>query len=156
MPGANGAWLFAEVREAWPELPVFVLAADGTVDAAVDAVRRGAADFAVRPVHAGELAHRCARVFRERALRDENAELKERIQGGDGAPGRDEGGEDRLVERLMASEISFEEFEREILVRALGRTRGNQSRAARMLGMTRRTLQYRIEKFDIDTASMRA
>ena len=38
---------------------------------------------------------------------------------------------------------------------AAQRTHGNQSRAARMLGMTRRTLQYRIDKFKIDTASMR-
>ncbi len=61
----------------------------------------------------------------------------------------------RLVRQLMNSEIPFEDFERELLVRALKRTRGNQSRAARMLGMTRRTLQYRIDKFDIDTAPMR-
>jgi DNA-binding NtrC family response regulator len=69
------------------------------------------------------------------------------------APARN--GESDLVERLMSSQISFEQFERELLVHALKRTRGNQSRAARMLGMTRRTLQYRIDKFDIDTAAMR-
>ena len=63
--------------------------------------------------------------------------------------------EDTLVQRLMNSEIAFEEFERELLVRALERTRGNQTRAARMLGMTRRTLQYRIDKFKIDCAEMR-
>jgi DNA-binding NtrC family response regulator len=71
------------------------------------------------------------------------------------AQSADGDGEDNLLERLMNSEIAFEEFERELLVRALKRTHGNQSRAARMLGMTRRTLQYRIDKFDIDTASMR-
>jgi len=60
-----------------------------------------------------------------------------------------------LIRELMQSRIAFEEFEREVLVRALRRNRGNQSRAARMLGMTRRTLQYRIDKFEIDTASMR-
>ncbi len=70
------------------------------------------------------------------------------------APGDDDSG-DGLVDRLMTSQISFEQFERELLVQALKRTRGNQSRAARMLGMTRRTLQYRIDKFDIDTAPMR-
>ena len=69
-----------------------------------------------------------------------------------GSPGREE---DTLVQRLMNSEIAFEEFERELLVRALERTRGNQTRAARMLGMTRRTLQYRIDKFKIDCAKMR-
>ena len=65
------------------------------------------------------------------------------------------GGNGVLVEQLMGSQITFEEFERELLIKALKRTRGNQSRAARMLGMTRRTLQYRIDKFDIDTAPMR-
>ena len=71
------------------------------------------------------------------------------------AGGPDRNGETDLVERLMSSQISFDEFERELLVHALERTHGNQSRAARMLGMTRRTLQYRIDKFDIDTAAMR-
>ncbi len=61
----------------------------------------------------------------------------------------------RLVDRLMNSEIPFEQFERELLVRALRRTGGNQTRAARLLGMTRRTLQYRIDKFSIDTAKLR-
>ncbi|MCZ6786268.1 MAG: helix-turn-helix domain-containing protein, partial [Planctomycetota bacterium] len=60
-----------------------------------------------------------------------------------------------LVSKLMNSEIPFEEFERELLTMALQRTNGNQSRAARMLGMTRRTLQYRIDKFKIDTAEMK-
>ncbi|MHC4669568.1 MAG: sigma-54-dependent transcriptional regulator [Planctomycetota bacterium] len=69
--------------------------------------------------------------------------------------GDDENGEGRLVERLMTSELAFEEFEREVLVRALRRTHGNQSRAARLLGMTRRTLQYRIDKFKIDTRTMK-
>jgi len=64
-------------------------------------------------------------------------------------------GEDSLVSRLMNSEIAFEDFERELLVRALERTHGNQTRAARMLGMTRRTLQYRIDKFKIDCGAMR-
>ena len=70
------------------------------------------------------------------------------VQGVGGQNGH--GTEDTLVQRLMNSEIAFEDFERELLVRALERTRGNQTRAARMLGMTRRTLQYRIDKFDID------
>ncbi|MHC4954093.1 MAG: sigma-54-dependent transcriptional regulator [Planctomycetota bacterium] len=72
-----------------------------------------------------------------------------------GENGTGSGAGDGLVNRLMNSEIAFEEFERELLVRALERTRGNQTRAARMLGMTRRTLQYRIDKFDIDCEPMR-
>jgi len=39
--------------------------------------------------------------------------------------------------------------ERELVVRALRETRGNQVRAARLLGITRATLRKRIERFDI-------
>jgi DNA-binding NtrC family response regulator len=71
------------------------------------------------------------------------------------SPRSETNGDDQLVDRLMSSEIAFDEFEREVLVQALQRTQGNQSRAARLLGMTRRTLQYRIDKFKIDTRQMK-
>ena len=45
--------------------------------------------------------------------------------------------------------ISLEELERDLVVQALERTRFNQTRAARLLGLTRATLRYRIEKFKI-------
>ncbi|MHC4970889.1 MAG: sigma-54-dependent transcriptional regulator [Planctomycetota bacterium] len=78
-----------------------------------------------------------------------------RIGTGVFSPRPESNGEGQLVDRLMSSEIAFDEFEREVLVQALERTHGNQSRAARLLGMTRRTLQYRIDKFKIDTRLMK-
>ncbi|MHC4847814.1 MAG: sigma-54 interaction domain-containing protein [Planctomycetota bacterium] len=74
------------------------------------------------------------------------------------APSNGRGGGDgsTLLAKLLNSEMVFDDFEKEILTRALQRTRGNQTRAARLLGMTRRTLQYRIDKFDIDCGSMRS
>ena len=55
-----------------------------------------------------------------------------------------------LLDRLLCGEINFEEFERQLLLLALRRNKGNQSQTAKMLGMTRRTAQYRIAKFGID------
>ncbi|MGO9268879.1 MAG: sigma-54-dependent transcriptional regulator [Terriglobia bacterium] len=46
-------------------------------------------------------------------------------------------------------EGSWEEHEKAKIVEALSRTNGNITRAAQLLGMTFRTLQYRLEKFDI-------
>ena len=43
--------------------------------------------------------------------------------------------------------ISLDELERDLVVQALERTRFNQTRAARLLGLTRATLRYRIEKY---------
>jgi two-component system response regulator PilR (NtrC family) len=40
--------------------------------------------------------------------------------------------------------------EREFVVQALQKTRGNQTAAGRLLGMSRYQLRYRIEKFGLD------
>jgi transcriptional regulator with GAF, ATPase, and Fis domain len=43
----------------------------------------------------------------------------------------------------------FEEFERQVLAKAMERSGGVIARAAKMLGMSYRTLQYRLEKFGL-------
>jgi DNA-binding NtrC family response regulator len=47
---------------------------------------------------------------------------------------------------IPESGIDIEELERTLIVKALQRSGGNVSRAARLLGLSRRTLQYRLEK----------
>jgi DNA-binding NtrC family response regulator len=44
---------------------------------------------------------------------------------------------------------AVDEFEREIICEALGQTDFNQTRAAEMLGTTRRILKYRMDKLGI-------
>jgi len=46
--------------------------------------------------------------------------------------------------------ISLEEVERDLVRQALERAGGNKSRAAKLLGLSRATLRYRIEKFGLD------
>jgi DNA-binding NtrC family response regulator len=46
--------------------------------------------------------------------------------------------------------IDLEAVERTLIAKALARTRGNVSQAARLLGLTRRTLQYRLEKIQAE------
>lgn len=48
---------------------------------------------------------------------------------------------------LPDSGISLDELEQEMIRQALERTRGNRSRAARLLGLSRDTLLYRIKKY---------
>jgi len=45
---------------------------------------------------------------------------------------------------------AVDEFERDIIAEALGRTHHNQTRAASILGTTRRILKYRMDKLGID------
>jgi Nif-specific regulatory protein len=51
---------------------------------------------------------------------------------------------------LLKSTIA--EFERHIIVSALEQAGGNQTKAARRLGTTKRILTYRVRKYGIDLA----
>jgi len=50
---------------------------------------------------------------------------------------------------LPASGLDLEELERELLCQALERADGNKTGAARLLGLTRDTMRYRLEKYGI-------
>jgi transcriptional regulator with PAS, ATPase and Fis domain len=47
------------------------------------------------------------------------------------------------------SGIVLEEVERQLIISALRRTSGNKSKAARLLGLSRDTLRYRLEKYQL-------
>ncbi|MEJ2576975.1 MAG: sigma-54 dependent transcriptional regulator [Gammaproteobacteria bacterium] len=59
---------------------------------------------------------------------------------------------DRMCFPLDGS-IGLEEIERRLIDEALQRTGGNVTRAATLLGLTRQTMRYRIEKYAIDSAA---
>src|ERR671912_1208528 len=52
---------------------------------------------------------------------------------------------------LPAGGIDLEQLERDLVVQALARTNGNQTRAAALLGLNRDQIRYRIEKFGLKT-----
>lgn len=45
--------------------------------------------------------------------------------------------------------ISFDEVERELILKALEKSRGNQTKAAQLLGLTRSALLYRAQKYQV-------
>jgi DNA-binding NtrC family response regulator len=70
-------------------------------------------------------------------------------EGGSGRVEVATGADGRLAIELPPGGIQFEELEQALLVEALRRSGGSQTGAARLLGMTRDTLRYRLEKFGI-------
>src|SRR6185369_14441566 len=55
MPGRSGIDLLQESLKRWPDVPVILLTAHGTVEVAVDAMKKGAADFLLKPFDRGEI-----------------------------------------------------------------------------------------------------
>jgi two-component system response regulator AtoC len=55
MPGMDGMQLLSEVAKGWPDVPVILLTAHGTVPLAVEAMKAGAADFVLKPFDREEI-----------------------------------------------------------------------------------------------------
>ncbi len=51
---------------------------------------------------------------------------------------------------LPESGVDLAELERDLIRQALERTGGNRTQAAALLGLSRDTLRYRMEKFQLD------
>jgi DNA-binding NtrC family response regulator len=80
MPGGTGLDLLEGVRAVNPEVPVVVMTAFGTVASAVDAMKRGAADYLTKPIDLDELEVLIARTLERRALVAENRELRRQLE----------------------------------------------------------------------------
>ncbi|HSL20373.1 MAG TPA: sigma-54 dependent transcriptional regulator [Vicinamibacterales bacterium] len=80
MPDRDGLELLAELRRINPEVPAIVMTAFGTVKTAVEAMKRGAADYLTKPIDLDELDLLIDRVLERRALVSENAELRRQVE----------------------------------------------------------------------------
>ncbi len=89
MPNMDGMTLLSKLREQDPELPVIVTTAFGDVSNAVDAMRKGAADFITKPIDFDVLSVAIERALEQRAIRLESENLKRQIRdkSGDGLQG---------------------------------------------------------------------
>jgi DNA-binding NtrC family response regulator len=80
MPGGGGLALLEGVRAINPEIPVVVMTAFGTVASAVDAMKKGAADYLTKPIDLDELEVLIGRTLERRALVAENRELRRELE----------------------------------------------------------------------------
>ena len=72
LPGADGLAVLDAAREIDPTLPVIVMTAFGSIETAVDAMKRGAEDFITKPVDPELLRILVARSIERRAGRRES------------------------------------------------------------------------------------
>jgi DNA-binding protein Fis len=56
----------------------------------------------------------------------------------------------QMVERGIQFDEALNEFEKKFIKRVLDRSRGNQSRAARLLGIHRNTLSRKIDLYKLE------
>ncbi len=81
LPEADGIAVLIHAKKANPNTEVIIITAYGTVDRAVDAMKKGASDFITKPVSIEHLKILISKVIRNRQLRDENNYLRKIARG---------------------------------------------------------------------------
>jgi two-component system, response regulator RegA len=119
MPGPSGLSVLQELIRSQPGILVVVLTGYGSIATAVEAMRLGAHDYLTKPCH----ADRILAAFDSEPIAHE--------------------------ELLEFPVPSLARVEHEHIERVLHECNGNVSKAARVLGMHRRTLQYKLAKLPV-------
>jgi DNA-binding NtrC family response regulator len=80
MPGIDGTKVIEAALERYPGIVGIVITGYGTVKDAVDAIKRGAADFVAKPFQFDELMHVLQKALEQRRLKSENAYLRSQLE----------------------------------------------------------------------------
>ena len=80
MPGMSGFEVLTEMQKRHPSLIGIMMTAFSSVDSAVKAMRRGAADYLVKPFEVDQLLLSIEKAINERELKRENQELRRRVR----------------------------------------------------------------------------
>jgi DNA-binding NtrC family response regulator len=80
LPGLDGTRVLEAALLRYPDIVGIIVTGYGTVKDAVDAIRRGAADFVTKPFQFDELLHALTSALEQRRLKSENAYLRSQLQ----------------------------------------------------------------------------
>lgn len=79
MPGADGFRILEKTLQKTSPLPCIMFTAYGSIETAVDAMRKGAFDFVTKPVNFDQLEIVIDRALESKRIKQENHELKQRL-----------------------------------------------------------------------------
>ncbi len=113
MPSMSGVELLDRISKMGKDLPVIMITAYATVETAVDAMKKGAFDYIMKPFSADEIELLVKRALEDRQLRKENSKLREVIRQENSSTDFTIIGEDekmkalmRMIERVANSDVT--------------------------------------------------
>jgi two-component system OmpR family response regulator len=128
LPGMDGLETLRRLREKAAHLQAIVLTGFASIEAAKQAVHLDVVEFLTKPCHLGELEKAL-----DRALRRMAPTPPEVLDQPDLPP--------------PAAGMTLDEVERQHILAALRRNNGNRTATAQQLGISRRTLYYKLEEY---------
>ena len=82
MPDIDGMGILNFLKETDTNIPLVLITAYGSIEVAVDAMKKGAEDFITKPFNKDVIRHIIRRIFRIETLENENKRLKDIIKKG--------------------------------------------------------------------------
>jgi len=168
LPDVDGIELLGKIRELRPEAAVVMMTGFGTVERALEAMRRGAADFVTKPFRVEQVLGKLeAARAAPRTTTPERPDPPPRPAGagGQAVPPRAltafliEAAERRGIEPPEGGDLPYREasklFEALFFTELFERTEGNVSMAARIAGISRPSLHRKIQELKIDVDAFR-
>lgn len=140
LPAMSGMDVFEAVRQRWPGTQVVILTGFGDLAAARKAIHLDVVEFLTKPCHLGEL---------ERALDRARQRLDEAQPLPDLSQEDEEDPEDTPAPPppAVGAGSTLDDLERQHILAALARNGGNRTTTAAELGISLRTLYYRLSEY---------
>jgi len=114
MPGTSGLQLCEQIATNWPEMPVVVMTAFGSLETAVAAIRVGAYDFVTKPIEMALPAMTLERAVKHHRLQQQVKRLSEAVQRRDGFGAMI--GESPAMRRLFDQLVRIADAEASVLI----------------------------------------
>lgn len=130
LPGMDGLDCFKRLKAKFSRVQGIVLTGFASVESAREAVHLELVEFLTKPCHLGELEKALDRAMRRLMPAKESAAVAAPdlpVTGGAG--------------------VTLDEMERDHILAVLERNEGNRTAAAAALGISRRTLYYKLEEY---------
>jgi DNA-binding NtrC family response regulator len=166
LPDLGGLDLVAIFTETRPEIPVLVMTGYGSVDTALEAMRRGAKDYIQKPFRMDEVLRLLQRALEEQRLQRENRQLRvmvekkfapeafARVQAEIEAMGNSAPEEETGTQSQNGTPLSLRDaqrrFEVQYVENLLARTGGNVAAAARLAGISRPNFHKKLKSLGVD------
>jgi len=81
LPGLSGLDALPKFNELLPDMPVLVMTAHGTMETAIEAIRRGAYNYLTKPVHNEDALQQIRNALKTTSLSREVAQLRKELDG---------------------------------------------------------------------------
>ncbi|MBL9149024.1 MAG: response regulator [Phycisphaerae bacterium] len=141
--------LFEEIRERHPAVSVVIATGHGTYELARRSIQKDVVDFLAKPIPLHDLAAAIDKAWSRHVLVQTPVArlLPPTPSGTTGDPRSDAFADERDAAIAAREDLRLENVERELIMEALRRSNDNRKVAADLLGISERTLYYRLTQY---------